>query len=81
MVTATVPSSELVTLKSGLSVPLAALRVLWDLEDRQFDVSLTSAGKIRVCPASALTTADRDAITEYRETLRTLVVYCDEVVA
>lgn len=81
MSTTIAPSSELVTLRSGLAVPTMALRLLWDLEQRQFDVSLTSEGKIRVRPASALTLADRDAITEYRAVLRLLLAsFCEEIV-
>ena len=79
MPTTTAPSSELVTLRDGHSVPLAALQVLWGLEDRQFDITLTDTGKIRVRPASALTVADRLAIRLHRETLWTLVAAsCEE---
>ncbi len=73
MATTTAPSSELVTLRDGHSVPLAALQVLWGLEDRQFDITLTDAGKIQIRPASALTVADRRAIRLHRETLWTLI--------
>ena len=79
--TETAPTSERVLLKSGRSVSLAALRVLWDLEDRAFDLRLTAESTIRVRPAAALTAADRAAILVHRDELRVLIAYCTEVVA
>ena len=79
--TTTSPVSELVSLRGGLVVPVAALRVLWALEERDFNIWLTDTGGLRVAPGSKLTTADRRAIAEHRDALRELVAYCDGPVA
>ena len=71
------PASELVALRSGLVVPVMALRVLWGLEERDFDVRLADDGALLVAPGSKLTTADRRAIAQHRDALRELVAYCD----
>ena len=71
--------SELVTLRGGVSVPVAALRVLWGLEERALDVRLAADGALLVGPAERLTPDDRAAIREHRDTLRELVSYCDQV--
>ena len=77
----TLPVSELIALRGGLAVPVAALRILWALEERDFNVWLTDTGGLRVAPASKLTTDDRRAIRCHRDDLRQLVGYCDEVPA
>ncbi len=71
------PVSELVTLRGGLVVPVEALRVLWLLEERDFDVRLADDGALLVAPGSKLTTDDRAAIAQHRDALRELVAYCD----
>ncbi len=75
----TLPVSEyqIVTLRDGLAVPVAALRILWGLEARDFGVSLADDGVLLVSPASKLTAGDRQAISQHRDALRTLVRYCD----
>ncbi len=57
---------ELVTLKGGRVVSVDALRVLWDLEDRGFDVKLGDGRryKVLVGPSARLTAE------EWRERLR-----------
>ena len=70
------PVSELVTLRGGLAVPVVALRVLWGLEERHFDVRLADDGALLVAPGSKLTAGDRAAIAEHRDALRDLVAYC-----
>ena len=79
--TTTVP--ELVTLKGGLVVSADALRMLWDLEDRGFDVKLGDGRhyKVFVSPVDRLTAADKAALHEHRDALAELVRYVDEVVA
>ena len=77
----TAPDSELVSLRGGLVVPVEALRVLWQLEERSFDVRLADDGVLLVAPASRLTIADRAAIAEHRDELRLLVAYCDRETA
>ena len=71
------PASELVALRGGLAVPVEALRLLWGLEERDFDVRLADDGALLVAPGSKLTTADRRAIAEHRDVLRELVAYCN----
>ena len=77
----TAPVSELVALRGGFAVPVEALRILWSLEERSFDIRLADDGVLLVAPASRLTIADRTAIRSHRDDLRQLVGYCDEVVA
>ena len=77
----TSPVSELVVLRDGLAVPVEALRVLWTLEERNFDIWLTDTGGLRVAPGSKLTADDRAAIAEHRDALRELVAYCDGPIA
>ena len=80
---ATTTAPELVTLKGGLVVSVDALRVLWDLEDRGFDVKLGDGQryKVLVGPAARLTVEDKVAIHTHRDALVELVRYVDEVVA
>ena len=44
---ATTMAPELVTLRGGLVVSVDALRVLWDLEDRGFDVKLGDGRRLQ----------------------------------
>ena len=71
------PVFELVVLRGGLTVPVEALRLLWLLEERDFEMRLAEDGALLVTPGSKLTTADRRAIAEHRDALRELVAYCD----
>ncbi len=75
--TTTSPVSELVSLRGGLVVPVEALRILWLLEERDFDLQLSDDGVLLVAPASKLTTDDRRTIRRHRDDLRQLVRYCD----
>ena len=59
MLTPTVPVSELVALRGGHAVPVLALRILWSLEERDFDIRLADDGALLVVPGSRLTTDDR----------------------
>ena len=68
-----------VVLKNGLSVPLAALRVLWSLEERGLHVQLDDDDGLFVGPRRQLTSADRDAIRAHRDDLRQLVRYCEGI--
>ncbi len=83
METISTTASELVTLKGGLVVSLDALRMLWDLEDRGFDVKVGDGRryKVLVGPFDRLTTADKVAIHTHRDALAELVRYVDRVVA
>jgi hypothetical protein len=69
------PSSELVVLRGGLSVPLPALQILWDLEQRCFSVTVSEDGLLKVRPGEQLTEHDRQRIRQHRDALVMLVQY------
>lgn len=71
---------EIVVLKGGHSATLAALRLLWSLEDRGLTLTLDGEDLL-VGPRTDLTPGDRDLIREHKPELIYLVRYCDEVVA
>ena len=68
-------------LRGGLAVSVEALRALWLLEERHFDVRLADDDALLVAPASKLTVTDRATIRRHRDDIRRLVRYCDEVTA
>ncbi len=74
---------ELLTLKGGLVVSVDALRILWDLEDRGFDITLGDGRryKVLVGPSDRLTVADKAAIHRHRDALADLVRYVEELVS
>jgi len=67
-----------VTLRGGVAVPLAALRLAWGMEARGFRITL-NGGRLSVQPFEDLTSADRVAVTRWCRHLGALVRYCDEV--
>ena len=71
-------SSELITLRGGVVASIEALRVLWSLEDRGFQLE-PAGGGLKVQPVTALTSADVAAIRQHRDELLMLVRYCLEV--
>ena len=73
--TTTLAGSEHVTLRGGLTASVDALRVLWALEARGFDLWL-DGDTLCVRPDSALTAADRQALTVHRDELQALVTSC-----
>ena len=79
----TTTASELVTLKGGVVVSADALRTLWNLEDRGFEVKLGDGRRytVLVGPSDRLTSRDKAAIQTHREALADLVRYEDQVVA
>lgn len=63
-----------VTLRGGLTVPLAALRLLWDLEGRGFTLRIgADDGCLIVSPHSRLTLAEDQSIRAHRDQLLALV--------
>ncbi len=76
---ATTSAPERVMLGGGLSVPLAALQLLWALENRGLDVQLDAGGGVIVGPLHHLTDTDKQMITDYRDPLRALIRYCEAV--
>ncbi len=75
------PGEQHVTLRGGLTLPLPALRLVWDLEERGFDVSLDASEQPVVEPAAVLTDRDRAALRRWRRHVAALIRYVDEVVA
>ena len=75
----TVTSSETVVLKGGLTVPLAALQLLWDLESRGCAIRQEAERAPFVGPRNAVTDADAAAIRHYRNELLALVVSCEAI--
>ena len=66
------PVQEYVLLK-GLTVPLPALQLLWSLEDRGFQMTLSTDEAFLVDPIDALTDVDRAGIHRWRRHLAALV--------
>ena len=77
--TLTNSETELVSLRGGLAVPLAALQLLWALEDRGMTVTLNGRGVLLVGPRRELTAEDREQIREHKDTLKALVAYVELV--
>ena len=73
---------ELVTLRDGRAVSAVALRLLWDLEDRGFDVRLGDGQRymVLVGPSDRLTVEDKAAIQVHRDALAELVRLVNQVV-
>ena len=74
----TADTTERVVLRCGLSVPVTALRLLWDLENRGFSLCV-EAGRLVVSPWSQVTAAEDRAIRRYRYDLLRLVSVCETV--
>jgi hypothetical protein len=65
-------SPAFVVLSHGWTVPIAAVRLLLELEDRGLDVRRDGDG-LAIGPRDRLTKEDRDAIKRHRDALRLLV--------
>jgi hypothetical protein len=77
---ATTTTADLVVLKGGVVVPVAAVTLLLDLERRGLSIRVDqSDGAIIYHPGRLLTDADKAAVAEYRESLRALVRYCEAI--
>jgi hypothetical protein len=70
-------ASDYVCLSGGLTVPLPALRVLWNLEDRGVHLRLDGDG-IVATPRTSLTDADRAAVKRWRGHVVALLQYCQQ---
>lgn len=76
----TTTAAELVTLRGGLVVPVAAVTLLLDLERRGLSIRVDAADGAIVCrPGRLLTAEDKRAIAAYRDQLRELVRYCEAI--
>lgn len=70
---------ELVTLRGGLTVPLAVLRALWDFEDRGLHFRL-DGDDIIVGPRDRLTDNDRAQLRRWKAHVIALLTYVPPVV-
>ncbi len=68
-------ASEFVTLRGGLQVPVAALRLALELERRGFQLSVDEQEQVLVHPATSLTEPDRVAIQRWQRHLAALISY------
>jgi hypothetical protein len=66
--------SDFVTLRSGLTLPLAALQFAWHLEERGLHMGVLD-DLLTVGPRDLLTPADRDLIRRWKLHLLAIVSY------
>ena len=71
-------STDVITLRGGHVVSVRALQLLWDLENRQFNLQ-ADGDLLLVRPGSRLTLDDNLAIREHQDELLALVRYCEVV--
>jgi len=74
-----IAAPELVTLTGGFTVSIDALRLAWDLEDRQFEIRVVDGVGLTVRPRSRLTSDDDHAIRTHRDELIALTRYCEAI--
>jgi hypothetical protein len=66
---------DYVMLKGGLTIPLAVLRVLWDLEERGVRVRVDDEGDLVVAPRGVITDTDREVLRRWKPHVAVLVTY------
>ena len=66
---------DLVTLRGGLTVSLATLKVGWDLERRGLRMRVNRKGKLVIGPKSLLSDEDQARIRLVRDELTKVVAY------
>ncbi|MDA1307325.1 MAG: hypothetical protein O2917_08700 [Acidobacteria bacterium] len=74
-------SDHIVTLKGGVTMPLAIIQRLIDLEDRGCTFRLEAEGRFRVTPPSALTPDDAAFLSAHRDDARRAIQYCEQMAA
>ena len=74
------PVNEHVLLLGGLALPLPALQLVWNLEARDFTISLNVSGQPVVEPALALTDLDRAGLHRWHRHVAAIVNYGCEVI-
>jgi hypothetical protein len=67
-------ASDYVVLRGGLTLPLAALRVAWNLEARGLRLGV-DGDMLTVGPRTLVTDADREALRRWKPHLLALVAY------
>ncbi len=71
-------ASDYVMLRGGLTVPVAALQVLWSLEHRGVSLRLDDEDVIIANPRAKLTDEDRVAIRRWKLHVVALLQYGEE---
>jgi hypothetical protein len=66
-----------VSLLLGPSVPVAALQLVWRLEERGFTMRVDQSGELLVSPGSRLSAEDREQLRRLRRAVTAIVEYCD----
>lgn len=69
-------SDGVIVLAGGVSVPVPALRLAWDLEERGCRLAVDETGGLLVGPTRLLSDEDRRAIAEWKPSLVAIVAYC-----
>ena len=69
---------ETVVLRGGLAVPLAALQLLWRLEEKGCSLAAVGGG-LDVWPRERITAEDDRAIRRHRDELLALVQHCEVI--
>lgn len=73
-------ASDFVTLRGGLTLPLAAVQLAWSLEDRGLHLGIDRDGEVlSVGPSDRLTDDDRAMIRRWKPHLVALVRDCEAV--
>jgi hypothetical protein len=75
----TITGPELVVLRGGVTVPLDAVRLLLDLEQRGVDLHVDEDGAVVCRPGRLLTRDDREFIKMHRDGLKALLLYCERI--
>jgi hypothetical protein len=73
-----VNASENYVVLPGLLLPLAAVRLALDLENRGLHLQLDGDDGLLVGPRDRLTDEDRDGIRRWRTHLRALIAYAEQ---
>ena len=76
-----VTTQDTKTLRGGLRVSGEALALVWELEQQDYQVSVTKANALRVAPRSRLTPDQAAAVSRHKHDLIALVRYCDDIEA
>jgi len=70
-----VSASNFVTLRGGLTLPVAAIRLALDLEDRGLTLTIDDGDVLVVGPRNRLTDDDRALIRRWKRHLLAIVTY------
>jgi hypothetical protein len=73
-------SDGVITLKGGLTVPIDALRLAWDLEERGFSLTRVDGDTLSVQPYERLTRDDYQRIRRWKPQLLCVIDYRPEAI-